>query len=177
MKVLGAVVSFFLSANQNVDLLKQRLQFGYEAADEARSFLQEKKYQEAAASFADALNLGRKPAIELQELDDLPELRDESLQWLIDVCCESSSLQLNHLEDLDAARADAWAACVFSKYQAKRPLDCMMKVCKEGKDLFGEFQTCKQMLDLPRQELGDKAARAEITQRIEQIEQELSNTD
>ena len=69
MRFLGAVWALLLASNKNVDFLKVRLQFGYDAAQEARSFVQDEEYQKAAASFADALNLGRKPALALQELD------------------------------------------------------------------------------------------------------------
>jgi hypothetical protein len=178
MRLLGAIVSVLLSTpnGNKIQQLTTRLQFGKDAAQEARDFLQDKQYKQAAAAFADALNLGRKPALTLQEIDDIPPpLQQESLDWLIEVCCESSLLQLNHLDNLDAARADAWAACVFSKYQTKKPLDCMMQVCKQGKDLFGEFQTCKQLLDLPQQEFNDDQLRTKIGQRIQEIEQQLSS--
>lgn len=175
MRLFGALTSFLLSTNGNVDQLKQRLQFGYDAADEARNFLAEEQYKEAAQSFADAFNLGRKPALALQELDYASDLQQESLQWLIDVCCESSLLHLDHLKDADSARADAWAACVFSQYQSRKPLECMMKVCQEGEDLFGEFQTCQQMLSLPEEELNDKEAREAIAKRLKEIEVGLSN--
>ena len=65
---IRALASLLLSTSNNVDQLKARLQFGYDAADEARGLVAEERYQEAKRAFADALNMGRRPAIALQEL-------------------------------------------------------------------------------------------------------------
>ena len=109
------------------------------------------------------------------------QLQEESLQWLVDVCCDSSMIKLERLNDKDGARSDAWAACVFSKYQWKRPLDCMLKVCQQGEepDLIGEYQTCKQLLALPAAEFGSDEADAKkeaIEQRLNEIDKELSES-
>jgi hypothetical protein len=163
-----------------LNFLKQRLQFGFDAAQEARSLVEEKQYTKAARSFADALNLGRKAALELQELD-MPEdsgdpgLQREALDWLITVCCDSALLNLKQLEDLDSARGDAWAACVFSQYRLRQPLECMMQVCRQGNDLFGEFQACQQMLNLPVEELSvDDDERKLLSNRLKELERLLS---
>ena len=65
----GAALSILLSSSANVDQLKARLQMGYEAAAEARAFVTDQDYGQAKVAFSDALNLGRRPAISIQELD------------------------------------------------------------------------------------------------------------
>lgn len=170
------------NANVKVEQLQMRLQMGYEAADEARSLLEDKQYQQASSAFMDALNLGRKPALALQEFNieakdeenNNNNLQEEALQWLINVCCESAQLNLNHLDNLDNARKDAWAACVFSQYQNLEPLQCMQQVCQQGKDLMGEFQACQQLLNLSFEEFDSKDPKREtLSNRIEELEQML----
>jgi hypothetical protein len=84
---------------KQVEQLKQRLQLGYEATEEAREYVAAQEFSQAADAFMDALNLGRKSALALQELelttdDDnnaaadeslSSELPKEALQWLVDV--------------------------------------------------------------------------------------------
>jgi len=144
---------------------------GYAATEEAKALLQDEKYSDAALCFADALNLGRKPALALQEIQ--ADGNEEALVWLIDICCESALLNLNHLDNLDQARSDAWAACVFSQYGNHKPLECMKLVCVKQKDLMGELQACNQLLSLSNGELSDERERAIITSRLLEIEQEL----
>ncbi|CAB9506304.1 expressed unknown protein [Seminavis robusta] len=176
MHSLGALFAVLLASNSNnVEFLKQRLLIGYDAAAEATSFLEDQEYEKASRSFADALNLGRKPALKLQELDD-EETKQEALQWLIDVCCDSALLHLVHLEDLDSARKDAFAALVFSQYEQLKPLQCMIKVCEKGDDLFGEFQALQRVLQLPTEEMEDDDQRKAISDRLEEIEALLSNS-
>jgi len=165
------------SNNVEIEQLQMRLQMGYEAADEARSLMQDKQYKQASSAFMDALNLGRKPTLALQEIDienKDDNLQQEALQWLINVCCESAQLNLNHLDNLDNARRDAWAACNFSKYQKLEPLQCMQKLCQQGNDLIGEFQACQQLLNLPFQEFeSNDPERERLSKRIEELEKML----
>jgi hypothetical protein len=107
--------------------------------------------------------------------DSGQSLQKEALKWLIGVSCDSALLNLKQLEDIDSARADAWAACLFSQYRLRRPIECMIQVCRQGNDLFGEFQACQQMLNLPVEELpGDDDARQALSNRLKELELLLS---
>jgi len=149
-----------------------------EVTQEAKALVAAKRYQDAVTTYADALNLGRKSAIALQELPECSDtnLQASSLLWLVEVCCQSSELQLEHLRNLDGARSDAWAACVFSKYRQVEPLECMRKVCRAGEDAIGEYQAIQRLL-----ELGEKSTtrgddrQDELNSRLAELKQQLDN--
>ena len=121
-----------------------------ESAQEARSLAAKAEYSQAALAYSEALNLGRKAVVSLQEVEpqklETPDLPEKSLDWLIQVFCDSCSLRLDHLNDADGARSDAWAACVFSQYQSTQALECMQRVCRHSKDAIGELQAITQLL-------------------------------
>ena len=174
---LGAIVSLSLAATgggPNVEQLKLRLEMSYEATDEARGLVVDQKYTEASQAYADALNLGRKSALVFQELPEDTEDRSQALQWLVDVFCESCRLNLDHLENVATARADAWAACMFSQYQTMEPLMCMKRVCARDEDWIGELQMCQSLLKLPQEESPQKAEREQISNRLKELDQLLS---
>ena len=179
MRFFVQILPVFLASNGggvNLERLKSSLDMAFDAASEARDFLAKDKYDEAAQSFGDALNLGRKPVLTMQELEnDIVDEEDqkEALDWLIDICCESSILNLNHLEKIDQARSDAWAACMFSQYGKWKPLNCMRLVCVRQNDSIGELQACKQLLDLPKEESPDKSEREAVSKRLNQLEEML----
>ena len=164
-----------LALNNKVDQLKSRLQMGYQAAEEARQARQAQDYAAAAASLTDALNLGRKPALTLHEMNNDDNQGNEALQWLIQVCCESAELNLEHLNNDNQARSDAWAACLFSQYTQCKPLLLMKAVCVKQDDLLGELQACKQLLNLSNEELSPESAeRQAIADRLAEIEKQLA---
>lgn len=166
--------------------LKSRLEMGYDAANDARRAVRQGDYAAAARDYANALALGRKPALTLHEQkvhhdhdeneNDKDDQNEDTLAWLIDVCCESAALHLNHLDQADQARSDAWAACVFSQYKQRKPLEIMRAVCMRQQDLIGELQVCQQLLsNLPAQDELQTPERQEIVARLATIEQQLEN--
>ena len=98
MRFFVQILPVLLASNGggvNLERLKSSLDMAFDAASEARDFLAKDKYDEAAQSFGDALNLGRKPVLTMQDLEnDTVDEKDqkEALEWLIDICCESSVL-------------------------------------------------------------------------------------
>ena len=184
--ILGTVVSVSLAASSvNVDQLKLRLQMGYDGTEEARGLVAQEKYAQASRTYADALNLGRKSALAWQEImipssedDDNNNTendqdRQQALQWLVEVFCESCRLNMDHLGDLATARADAWAACMFSQYQWRQPLECMKQVCERDEDWLGELQMCQSLLQLEEDELSEEQ-RDQLSQRRKELDQKLS---
>ena len=145
---------------------------GFEAQTDAQIAILNGDYRTAAACFADAMNLGRKSALTLHELE-VPD-SDKDLQWLIDVCCESATVNLFHLQDTAQARKDAWAACLFSKYTQRTPLELMKAVCIKDDDLMGELQACQQLLDLEELAKEDEE-REVISDRLKEIEVQLES--
>jgi len=168
-------LSFILLVATDVNVLKQRLDMALEATQEAKALVAAKKYQDAVTAYADALNLGRKSAIALQECNDT-NLQASSLSWLVEVCSQSSQLQLEHLQNLDGARSDAWAACVFSKYRQVEPLECMRKVCRAGEDAIGEYQAIQQLLELvDKTSTNHDERQDELNSRLAELKQQLDN--
>lgn len=173
----GVIVSLALAATggPDVEQLTLRLEMSYEATDEARGLVANQKYTEASQAYADALNLGRKSALAWQEIpEDDTEHRSRALQWLVDVFCESCRLNLDHLDNVATARADAWAACMFSQYQWMEPLLCMKQVCAQDEDWIGELQMCQSLLKLPPEESPPAAEREQISNRLKELDQLLS---
>ena len=173
---LGVIVSLALAATgaPNVEQLTLRLEMSYEATDEARGLVADQKYTEASHAYADALNLGRKSALAFQEIPEDTDHRSQALQWLVDVFCESCRLNLDHLDNVATARADAWAACMFSQYQLMAPLMCMKQVCAQDEDWIGELQMCQSLLKLPPEESPQAAEREQISNRLKELDQLLS---
>ena len=170
-----------LALGSKVDQLRARLQMGYDATAEARQAMEQQDYTTAAASLTDALNLGRKPALALHEImsndsDNKIDNDGEALTWLVDVCCSLAELNLHHLNNAMQARADAWAACLFSEYTQRRPLELMKAVCVQQEDLLGELQACKQLLNLPKKEFlsPESDERQAIVDRLVEIEKQLA---
>ena len=152
--------------------LESRLQMGYEAQTDAQIAILKGDYPAAASSFADALNFGRKSALTLHEME--AEDSDKALQWLIDLCCESATIHLFHLDDAAQARKDAWAACLFSQYTQRTPLELMKAVCINQDDLLGEMQACQQLLDLEELVKEDEE-REVISDRLAEIKAQLDS--
>jgi len=189
------ITASLAASSPKIEQLRLRLQMGYDATKDARSMISAAKYEDASRSYADALNFGRKPALALQELQSIPDVdscsvsveqfeaeRHQAMKWLVDVFCESCQLHLNHLDDPAAARANAWAACIFSQYQARQPLVLMKQVCQQDQDLLGEMQMCQALIKLPIADLSSSSSdddgstenRETLTKRLEELDLALS---
>lgn len=176
--------------NPQLESQKQRWQIGYETSQEAEAYIKIQQYKEAISYYTDALNIGRKPALALYEHyqqnqkenkeneddDDDVLLGLKALDWLIEIFCKSSKIKLQHLNDIDGSRSDAWAACVYSQYEQYEPLLCMKQVCEASEDLIGENQAIQQLLAFPttstskdQQLLPNKQERIKLSARMKEI--------
>lgn len=154
-----------------------RLTFAQEASAQAAELASEGCHEEAAPHFEDALTLGRKAALKLHE--EGGEKGTGALDWLIGVFRASATNRLR-LHDVDGARRDAWAACVFSQSANVAALECLAEVCEASDDIIGHCQALKQILELqPVDEGGIGSEEAErrlsIQRRIAELEDMLKD--
>ena len=141
-----------------------RLELGRELAQEGRDLAAEGDYAGAVRAWESALAVARKSVLQ-QQSDNA-----EALDWMVDLCCESSRLRLKYLEDENGARGDAWAACVYTNYQRAAPLRCMMEVCQATEDATGEYQALQHLLSLQNE---DDKARAMLEERSEELQDKM----
>ena len=154
-----------LAANNN-PFLDFRLQMAFDIVEEAKELASQEDHEQATKVYREGLHLGRSQVLRLQEesaaTDDDPTM---AFDWLIASYCASSTCQLQ-AGNVNGARSDAWAACVFTQNTNEQALQVMLKVCRAADDKFGELSTLKSIVALgtsPR----------DAAKRIFELEQEL----
>lgn len=160
----------------------------YDYAKEANAFVERGQYNDAIPLYEQAINMGRKPALALyeeQQADSMTSTSESTststLEWLIQLYCSSCRARLQ-VDDVQGARGEAWAACVFSKNQNIDCLECMLQVCEATGDALGQLQALQQILELtagtnPSTD-GDEeqvANRQKMVAKLAELKQELSN--
>lgn len=150
-KVKGdALISLLeeLSDDEETDIssfMRQRLIMGYEQSLEAKAAYEAKDYQSAVQLYEEAIQTGRKPAMELEEARASVDSNHDSIKgvyWLVDSFRNSCRARLA-LKDIDGARRDAFAATVFSQSMDADAHMCLAEVCQASKDKMGELQATK----------------------------------
>jgi hypothetical protein len=155
MLFLGpAITAILLTASSNdKSPLEQRLSMCYDYAKEANEFVEKGQYTDAVPLYEQAINMGRKPALAFHEQQqqqqqvDMPSKSTSTLEWLIQLYCSSCRTRLK-VDDVQGARGEAWAACVYSQNQNVECLKCMLQVCEASDDVLGQIQTLQQILEL-----------------------------
>lgn len=129
------------------------LQSALQSFHKGNELAQEGKYTKAARQFQRGIFLGRPVVLQLQDqqqqfgssahssIQDNPHL---ALEWLIQTYVASSQANMQ-LGDLEAARRDAWGACLLS-HNNQAALQCMIEVCQLQKDKIGELSSLKMFL-------------------------------
>lgn len=113
------------------------------------------EYKQATRHYHRGIHVSRPVVVELNENHDLPQLREDdpksALEFLTQTYVASSQAHLQ-LGDLDAARKDAWAACLVSNNSFKAGLECMLDVATVAGDRIGELSTLKLLLEQTKDE-------------------------
>jgi hypothetical protein len=153
-----------LASNPFVDF---PLQMAFDIVEEANELASQKEYEQASKTYREGLHLGRSRVLKLQDEDPSTNKDDFTLafDWLVASYCASSACQLQ-AGNLNGARSDAWAACVFTQNTNIQALQAMLKVCQESTDKFGELSTLKSILALSSRD-------ATIDKQILELEREL----
>lgn len=162
MYLLRHITSILL-ASANPDPSNLRLTMSYDLATEANELATKGMYQEASSIYDEAINLGRKPALEQGE--------PLALDWLISVYRNSVKAKLQ-VNDVGGARSQAWAACVFSQNKDLSSIQLMAEVCQASGDSIGEVQAIKQILELDGLDEG-QINKQELEARLTSLEEEL----
>ena len=178
---LGKLSALFFAAscdNNNYSFRDEKLKGALSYYQEAQELAVQGEYQEACEVYMLGIFMGRKSVQRLLEEEESKE-GEHALDWLVSsymACCQARI----HLEDWNAARSDAWAACSYSQSQNLKALECMLMVCEKTDDCLGELQTLKsiQQLILQTSSMEDtvpntKFHAEDIEQRIGNLETEL----
>ncbi|KAL3916271.1 MAG: hypothetical protein SGILL_005251 [Bacillariaceae sp.] len=116
------------------------------------------KYRKATLQFQQGIIQGKPIVLQLQQqqqqhqkeeessssntlLDDNPYL---ALEWLAQTYVASSKAYIR-MGDYDAARRDAWGACMLSPNN-QNAIQCMITVCVKSGDAIGELSSLKMLL-------------------------------
>jgi tetratricopeptide (TPR) repeat protein len=153
-KVKGDVLLSLLDelSEQETDIssfMRQRLVMGYEQSLEAKAAYEAKDYQSAVQLYEEAIQIGRKPAMELEEArsSSFGDIHDNrGMSWLVDSFRNSCRSRLA-LKDIDGARRDAFAATVFSQNRDADSHICLASVCFASGDKLGELQAVKAAIE------------------------------
>ncbi len=125
--------------------MRQRLIMGYEQSLEAKIAYEAKDYQNAIQLYEESIQIGRKPAMELEEArSSFGDIHgsSEGVSWLVDAFRNSCRARLA-LQDVDGARGDAFAATVFAQNRDADSHMCLAEVCEKSGDKLGEYQAIK----------------------------------
>jgi hypothetical protein len=187
MFFLGPITAILLAASGNdKSFLELRLSMSYDYETEAKEFVEKGQYKDAVPLYAQAIDMGRKPALALHEEQQQGETTtskstsSSSLEWLLQLYCSSCRTRLK-VDDVQGARGEAWAACVFSQNKNVDCLQCMLQVCEASGDALGQMQTLQQLLELTTtrtstagdDEQADK--RQEMVAKLAELKLELAN--
>jgi hypothetical protein len=162
--MLGVGVSFpLLVRTLLVSLVPFRfrnevLQVALKAFHKGNELAQQGDYKAAASFLRQGIYMGRPIVLELQQhqrrqeavqvaVEDDEDNAHLALEWLAQSYVASSQAHLK-LGDIDAARADAWGACLVSNNQSRAGLECMLQVCSETGDSIGELSSLKMLLSV-----------------------------
>jgi (2Fe-2S) ferredoxin len=153
-KVKGDVLLSLLDvlSDKDTDIsssMRQRLIMGYEQSLEAKAAYEAKDYQSAVQLYEEAIQIGRNPAMALEEArSSLGNNHDsiKGINWLVDSFRNSCRARLA-LKDIDGARRDAFAATVFSQNMDADSHMCLAEVCRASSDTLGELQATKAAIE------------------------------
>ena len=146
-KVFGVWIYALSSPSyQDFSFQDARLQLALEFYKEGQQSLVEEKYRDACDAFMTGVFSGRRVVEELQA-SGANEESATAMSWLITSYMECAKARMK-LGDWQTARSDAWAACMFSQNQNLDALKCMLTVCENTNDLFGQLSTLKAILPL-----------------------------
>ena len=149
-KVKGEVLISLLDelSDEKTDIsqnMRQRLIMGYEQSLEAKKAYEAKDYQSAIQLYEEAIQMGRKAAMELEEArSSFGDIHDSTkgIIWLVDSFRNSCRARLA-MKDVEGARRDAFAATVFSQNTDADSHMCLAECCQASGDKLGEYQAIK----------------------------------
>ncbi|KAL7439632.1 hypothetical protein ACHAXM_006792 [Skeletonema potamos] len=191
-KVKGDVLISLLDelSGEDTDIsssMRQRLIMGYELSIEAKAAYEAKDYQTAVQLYEEAIQIGRNPAMALEEARSSLGSNHDSIKginWLVDSFRNSCRARLA-LKDIDGARRDAFAATVFSQNMDADSHVCLAEVCRASSDTLGELQATKAAIEqyhrledeyskpLPGKDAVARAEAAKIKNNASTIKREL----
>ena len=133
-----------------------KLKLALQSFHQGNELAQEGKYKQATRHFQRGIFLGRPTVIKLQEqhrqlqtgtdskdnkIIDNPHL---ALEWLLQTYLASARSNI-HMGDYEAARRDAWGACLLL-HSSQAALACMIEVCQLQHDKIGELSSLRMLL-------------------------------
>ena len=145
-KVVGLwIYALSTPSSQEYSFRDARLQIALEFYREGQQLLVEEKYRDASDALMSGVFAGRRVVEELHASSS--EESATAMSWLVTSYIECAKARMK-LGDWQTARSDAWAACMFSQNQNLPALQCMLTVCQNTDDLFGQLSTLKAILPL-----------------------------
>jgi len=127
---------------------RERLMDGYELSLQAAAALAKREHRSAADLYADAIEIGRRPAALLREArarrNDAATATDErgvpaEARWLVAACKGSCRARLA-LRDGEGARRDARDAVALAGERDGDAHECLAEACAATGDVTGELQ-------------------------------------
>jgi hypothetical protein len=157
-----------LASNPFVDF---QLNMAFDIVEEAEELAFRKEHEQASITYREGLHLARPRVLKLQDEDASANEDDFTVafDWLVSSYCASSACQLE-AGNLNGARSDAWAACVFTQNTNNQALQAMLQVCQASTDKIGELTTLKSILALSS---SSRDTTSPMDKRILELEREL----
>lgn len=172
MALVSALRSLFLCYLVPFRFRNEVLQTALKAFHKGNELVQRGDFKAATSHFQQGIIMGRPVVLQLQQKleeqqqqqsqkpsssyslknrpwkQQLPSITEDdnpylALEWLAQSYVASSQAHIR-LGDLDAARRDAWGACLLTSHN-KAALQCMLHICQSTDDAIGELSTLKML--------------------------------
>ena len=149
----------------------ERLKTAAELLQKGEELAIEGNFHEACDFFSQGIYMGRRAAQQIAA-DSKNKDSENAMDWLISSYVASANARIE-LSDWQKARSDAWAACTFSQNTYLPALWCMLTICENSDDTFGQLSTLKSMLPLVSDESQTETSMEDVEERIALIEAQL----